>query len=105
MRAGILKETFEIWWNKETVTEFGSKQSKWEKLNTIRCAVKNNGGGRTIENNEIVYPYTKEFIVRHYVNIAETMRIKYNDKFYRVISIEPNKYYNDKIIIAEQINE
>lgn len=101
----MLKETLEIWWNKEVTTEFGSKKITWEKLNTIRCGVKNNGGGRTIENNEIFYPYTKEFIVRYYHNIAETMRIKYNDKFYRILSIEPNVYYNDKIIIAEQINE
>ena len=105
MKAGILKEKFDVYINKEVITEFGNKQSNWEKLYSVRCAVKNNGGGRTIENNEIVYPYTKEFIVRHYIQLAETYRLKYNDKFYRIISIEPNKYYNDKIIIAEQINE
>ena len=105
MRAGILKEKFDVYVNKETTTEFGNKQSNWEKLYSVRCAVKNNGGGRTIENNEIVYPYVKEFIVRHYVVIDERMQIKFNGKNYRVISIEPNKYYNDKIIVAEQINE
>lgn len=105
MRAGILKEKLDIYVNKETVTEYGSKHRNWEYLYSIRAAVRNNGGGRRIENNEILYSYSKEFIVRHYVVIDETMRLKYNNKMYRIISIEPNKYYNDKIIITEECND
>ena len=48
-------------------------------------------GNRTIQNNEIFYDYSKVFTVRTYVDILDSDRIKYGNRFYRVVSIEPDK--------------
>ena len=62
-------------------------------------------GTREIQNNEIFYDYSKTFIVRMYVDVLDTDRIKYDDKYYRVISIEPDLHLQQKTILAELVNE
>lgn len=105
MKAGILKETIEIYKPIQRVTKFGDATTEYEFFYKTKSAVKYNSGSRQIMNDEIVYPSSRQFIIRHYVPVLETMRIKYDNKFYQIISIEPNKYYNDKSIIADLVNE
>ena len=62
-------------------------------------------GTREIQNNEIFYDYSKTFVVRMYVDVLDTDRIKYGDKYYRVISIEPDAHQMQKTILAELVNE
>ena len=62
-------------------------------------------GTREIQNNEIFYDYSKTFVVRMYVDMLDTDRIKYGDKYYRVISIEPDLHLQQKTILAELVNE
>ncbi len=62
-------------------------------------------GTREILNNEIFYDYSKTFVVRIYVDVLDTDRIKYCDKYYRVISIEPDWHLQQKTILAELVNE
>ena len=55
---------------------------------------------------EIIYENTVSFIVRFYCPVEDTMRIKYQDKLYRIISINPDRdLYRNKTIITELINE
>ena len=105
MKAGILKEPIEIWKPTRITTEFGDSETEYVLFYTTRAFVQYNSGSRTLENNEIFYPTNRTFIVRHYVPVVEKMRIKYNGKFYQIISINSNKYYNDKEIYTELVNE
>jgi head-tail adaptor len=105
MKAGILKEKIEIYAPTVETTEYGNSRTVYSLHYTTRASVQYNSGTRTNQNDEIFYPVTKTFIVRHYVPVTEPMRIKHDGKTYRIISIEPNKYYNDKEIITELVNE
>jgi SPP1 family predicted phage head-tail adaptor len=105
MKAGILKEQIQILQPIIQKTESGVNKTSWEPYYTTRASVQHNGGSRGTENNELFYSINKTFIVRHYVPVVEKMRIKYEGKNYKIISIIPNKYYNDKEINTELVNE
>ena len=105
MKAGILKENIEIWEPNIITTEYGDSKMEYTWFYTTRANVQYNSGTRVNENNEVFYPTNKTFIVRHYVPVKEVMRIKFDDKFYRIISINADKYYNDKVIYTELVNE
>jgi head-tail adaptor len=105
MKAGLLKYKIEIWAPTITTTDYGTHKEIYSKSYTTRANVFFNSGTRTTENDEIVYPKTRSFIVRHYVPVTDPMRVKFEDKFYRIVSINKNKYYNDTEIIAELVNE
>lgn len=105
MKAGILKNQIGIYTPVITTTDYGNTKTEYELVTTTRANVRYNSGSRVVENDEIFYPHSKTFIVRHYVQVTEPMRIKYEDKFYRIISINFNQTYRDKEIIAELVNE
>lgn len=105
MKAGNLKEEIEIWKYDVTTTEYGDTNKVWTKYYTTRANVRYDSGNRVNQNNEVFYPSTRTFIVRYYVPVKEPMRIKYDGKFWQIESIAPDKYYNDKVIIATMINE
>lgn len=105
MKAGKLKDIIEIWKPVVNTTEYGDSVTQYEFHYKTRAEVIYNSGSRTNENDEIFYPTSRTFRVRYYVDVKEPMRIKFDDKFYQIISIEPNKYYNNKTIITELVNE
>lgn len=105
-RAGLLQEIIRIYSPTSTVNEYGEKVQTYVKTYETRARVLHDNGTRTTENNEIFYSYQKTFNVRSYVPVTEFDQIEYNDKRYRILSIEDRvKTSNDKLIITELIND
>ena len=106
MEKGRLKER--IYFEKLIVEkdEYGHEVYNYVHSYSTRAEIKYTNGNRLIDNQEIVYDNTRTFIVLSYVPILDTDRIKYRDKYYRILSVndEYNKH-NQKIVIAELINE
>ena len=71
-------------------SDYGDISTSYQLVHTTRANVEHRLGDRKIQNEEIFYDYSKTFTVRYYVDVLDTDRIKYGNKFYRVISIEPN---------------
>ena len=89
-----------------TVDLYGHEIIKFTDSFTTRADVIWNNGNRIVSNEEIFYENTVSFVVRFYCPLEDTMRVKYQDKLYRIISINPEKEtYSRKTIIAELINE
>lgn len=105
MKAGTLKYIIEIYRPVITSTDFGNTHTEWEFHYKTHANMIFNSGNRINENNEIFYPTTRTFIVRHYVPVEDTMRIKFEDKYYQIVSINKNKYYNDIEINTDLVNE
>lgn len=105
MNAGILREKIEIYEPTVTRTQYGNSKTSWSLHYTTRASVQYNSGFEKEENKEIVRTTVYTFIVRHYVPVNEKMRIKHEGKMYKIESIKPNKYYNDKEIVAELVNQ
>lgn len=104
-RAGLLNEIINILSPTYTINEFGEKVQTYSVTYTTRARVDNNGGARNTENNEIFYAYQKTFTVRIYVPVTEFDLIEYQNKRYRIITIDKRRDYNDMIIITELVND
>lgn len=105
MIAGRLNEVVKIYNVESTVNDYGERIEDYVLSMTTRARVDFNSGNRTNENDEIVYNYQKTFNVRSYVPVTDTSRIEWQEKMYRVLSVEKRREYNDIVVIAELINE
>lgn len=105
MQAGLLNEKIELYRFIKVKNEYGELVTQTEKVRDCRAKVSHLSGSRTVRAEEIQYPYTKQFVVRIHIDIDENMWIKWRGKFYRVLSIDPNRELQQKTIIAEIVNE
>lgn len=105
MRAGLLTEIITILRPVITKNEFGEDEETYKKHYVTRARVINNSGNREIDNNEIHNSYTKTFEMWKYVDIKETDWIDWNDKKYRILSIDLDKTQQKKTVKTEQVNE
>lgn len=108
MQAGLLKDDI-ITIQKLNIikNKFGEVEGEeWiDKLPNIRSQVTYQNGNRVDENNELFFAYQVTFTVRIYHKIDELDRIVWNNKNYRILSIEPDKKIQRQIIRCELINE
>lgn len=106
MESGLLKDNITFQKQFVSVDDYGHEITTYTDAFTTRADVIWNNGNRIVSNEEIFYENTVSFVVRYYCQIDDTMRIQYNGKLYRIISIEPDRdLYRNKTIIAELINE
>lgn len=105
MQAGLLKDIIEI--HKPTIetNEFGEQTQLFEKHVETKAQVIYDRGNRNISNNEIVFNYNITFKTRYYIDVNESMKVVFNKKKYRIISIESDNHIQVKTIICEVINE
>lgn len=106
MESGLLKDNITFQKQFVSVDEYGHEITTYTDAFTTRADVIWNNGNRIVSNEEIFYENTVSFVVRFYCPVEDTMIIKFQDKKYRIISINPEKEtYSRKTIIAELINE
>jgi len=105
MMAGQYNEIIRLYKSIEVLNEYGEREIITKLDYTTRAKVDNTSGTRQNENNEIVYDHTKTFYVRSYVPINDTSIIEFDDRKWRVITIDRRKENNDIRIVTELINE
>lgn len=103
--AGRLNEHIEIWCLDIHTTEYGDTHEEWKFICNARAMVDHTGGNLSVENNELWNSYTKDFTVRIHTNVQDSDRIKYNDHWYRIITIDIDRGRQTKIIRTELVNE
>ena len=103
--SGRLNETIEIWYLDVKTSDYGDTTESWNFSSNARAMVDHNTGSLNSENFEIFNAYNKSFTVRIHTDVRDTDRIKYNGKFYRIITIDIDRPKQIKIIQTELINE
>ena len=103
--AGLFNEKIEIYDFVKTKSDKGVVTNDKQLIYTTRAKIGHVGGSRTVINDEIAVPYSKNFVVRIYVPITDTSWIKYNDKFWRVMSIDKDKALQQEVVITELVQE
>lgn len=103
--AGRLNEHIEIWCLDIQTTEYGDTKEEWKFICNARAMVDHTGGNLSVENHELWNSYTKDFTVRIHTNVQDSDRIKYNDHWYRIITIDIDRGRQTKIIRTELVNE
>lgn len=105
MKAGQLTEKIAVLFPQIVTSEFGENSTEYIAKYITRAAVKINSQDRTNENNEIFYSTVVEFKIRDYNKIEDFDRIDWKGKQYRILSIIPNKQYQEIQVITEVVNE
>lgn len=105
MRCGLLNEKIDIYRPISNQNEFGEIVQEYRPWYCTRSRIVSNGGSRTLLNNEIFYPYRKIFEVHQYVDVKETDIIHYDNKKYRILSIDLDRSQMKKVIMTELIDE
>lgn len=106
MKAGLLNSIIAIEKPEVVSDEFGANILKWvNHIDRTRAKVTYSNGTRANENNEIIFTYEVIFTVRHYHSLTERMRILWEGRKYRILSIEKNKALQQQVIKTELINE
>jgi len=98
MRAGLLKHTIEFWTKTNTRDEYSGFTEAYTKSFECKAQVKVSSGGETLISDQIFPVYTKDFVIRYRSGIVETMRVKYNDEFYNIVSIEELKFRRTLVV-------
>lgn len=105
MNAGKLNERIEIFTPKISKNDVGEQSTEYILKLTTKANIQHIKGNRDIENNEVVYNYSRTFEVRIYVDVNEFDRIKWKDKYYRILDIDTNKELQQITILTELVNE
>lgn len=103
IHTGQLNQVIKIQQLSTVADDYGSNIETYTDFKTIRAKAQIDRGYRVVVNDEIVYQYSITFYIRNQFSLNESMRIIYNGKKYRIISLVED---NDSIIITtELINE
>lgn len=90
-----------------TVTrdEYGAEVETYTELAALRAEVKFVSGNKVIDNKEIFAAQSVQFITHYRSTVTEAMRIDYDGKKYRILSLEEIGYKEGLKINTELINE
>jgi SPP1 family predicted phage head-tail adaptor len=105
MQAGLLRDIIELQQLTTSKDSYGSEVETYEYYCTTKAQVIYSSGNKLITNNEVNFNYNTTFNIRYYIEVTETMRIKFQSRLYRILSVESNKQFQYKSIIAELIHE
>jgi head-tail adaptor len=105
MNAATLRDKIEIYEMTTTRTDYGTIKESYTLKYTTRANTKFVSENQVVSEGEVYYPITMQFIVRAYVPVVETDYIKFDNKKWRILSIDKNKYYNDISINTTLMNE
>lgn len=104
MDSALLRDKIDIYDLDVTKTEYGTIQKSYDYVRSTRAHVIFDSENQVVSEGEIFYPVNRTFIIRSYVPITERCRIKWKDQFWSILSINDNKYYNDKEIRTTLVN-
>lgn len=105
MRAGLLRECIKIQKPVVATDGYGANDVEWQDYIFTRAYITYSEGNRINDNNEVTFAYIVNFDIRIYHDINERMRVIYNGKKYRILSIQQHKDIQKLSIKTELINE
>lgn len=85
--------------------EYGQEQENFNPYRRTKAKVDYINGNKSVENDEIVQNFSKNFTVRSYVDVRTTDRIFWQGNYYRVFNVEIQKANNQIVVQTELINE
>lgn len=105
MKAGGYQYLIELYHRETTTNEFGEEVESYNLVRKTRAAINFRSKARVFDQSEERMPGTYEMIVRSYVEIDDTSRIKWQGKTYRVVEWHEDLEYRDKVMTVEEVNE
>jgi len=106
MRAGVMRHIIAIERPAVVRDRFGANTKTWETVtDCLHTDVRERSTGIEIENGDLTFGYTVDFIVRYTSQIDERMRISWDGRYYRIKGIDRDALRRQLVIHTEIINE
>lgn len=105
MRAGNFNKKIQFFADSVTTNEYGEAVQDYKYLFEVRAYIPRYSGSRYEQNDEIFNNYRRDFIVHSYIEVTETMLIRYENKFWRILSIIKDDTNKELLIQTELFNE
>jgi len=105
MNSALLKHPIEIQALQTTKTQYGTIQTSYVNKYETRAHIIFNSENQVVSEGEIFYPINRTFVVRSYVPVTETDRIIYDNKKWKILSINKNDYFGNIEIVTTLVNE
>lgn len=106
MRAGLMTNTIRVERRVDIANEYGTSSKRWETwIARTRAKVTYESGDFVNQVNELIHTQRVSFEVRIYHQITSDMRIVWENRKYRILSLEANKKQQSLLIKTELINE
>lgn len=105
MKAGAFKYMIELYHRETELNDYGEEKESYKLVRKTRAAInfKNNSRESNLGENRFSSSY--EMIVRNYVEIDDTSRIKWQGKTFRIVEWHDDLEYRDKYVVVEEVNE
>ncbi len=105
MQAGKLLYPIKIYKQEKIKSDYGDEKYKLTFVCNTRAGVDFSSQNRTITNDELQYVESRTFLIRYYVPINEFDIIEYDNKQWIINTINDNKPYQQKTVIATLKND
>lgn len=105
MQAGLLRDIVRFQEVQTERDELGGFSDNWADVFTKRAEVKFASGSRKLINGETYNPLAITCKIRYCRDIHEKMILIYEERRYKIISINRDRLQQSTIIQAELINE
>lgn len=105
MKAGGFIYQVEVYHREVEENDYGEQVESYKLVRKTRAAISFRNRSRSLENSSETMLGSYEMIVRQYVEIDNTTRIKYSGKWYQVIEWHEDLEYRDKVLVVEEVRE
>lgn len=105
MNSALLRNPIEILQLNTVSSASGHNKATYEHKYNTKAHITFNSENQIVSEGEVFYPTTRTFIVRAYVPVVETDRIRWDNKDWKIISINKNIYFNDIEIVTALVNK
>lgn len=105
IQVGEMRYTIKVKSLSSVKDEYGAAEEVYTNLVTLRASVKYLSGSKGIDLNEIFTSQAIQFTTYYRSVIEPTMRIEFNNKAYRILSIAEIGFKEGLLITTELINE
>lgn len=105
MKAGAYKYLIELYHRETETNEYGEEVERYVLVRKTRAAINFRSKSRDLGLMEERMPGTYEMIVRSYVEVDDTSRVKWQGKTYHVTEWHEDLDYRDKVMTVEEVNE
>ena len=105
MNSALLRHPITIYALKTTKTQYGTISTSWVEKYSTRAHIIFTNESQVVSEGEIFYPVNRTFVIRSYVPVTETDRIKWDNKWWKINSINKNDYYGNIEIQTILVNE
>jgi SPP1 family predicted phage head-tail adaptor len=104
MRSGQLKYKISILINDVSFDEYNNVVDNWLVYREVRAGVVYKSGDKLVQEYQIFNSNTLDFIIRYDKYINEDMRIKFNERYFKINYLYKNPYDNTLTISTELIS-